>query len=116
MIQVNIKKIENVTIAIQDLVKIGMVTINEKLEVVCRNSQSDLSIYGELKELPLYGTSVQISNIHFLGLDRNYEKDFKNFCAWSRGEILASVILDGGVKMFRLHSKNGVIKEEEIEI
>lgn len=115
MIKVNIKKMVNLRIPLSLLLKIGDVTIKENYEVYCRGRESrSLEIFGEFGEG--WPSIIQIYTILLEGLDREYEKDYKNLCAWSLGEIYAIISVNNGERLLKFKSINGEMYEEEITV
>jgi len=115
MIQILIKSKSSWTIWLRHLLDIGDVTITKNGDVKCRNASGggNLIIQGKLldsKEI------VELINVELIGNDREYEEWFKSLCACSQGEVKASVILNGGEKIFKFHSINGAMIEEEVVI
>lgn len=115
MIKVNVKKMINMHIPLALIVKIGDVTINEKHEVRCKSRDGvTLEVNGEWQDG--FPSLVVIKNIFLDGLNRGYERDFKNLCAWSMGEIYAIISVNNGEKLLKFKSINGEMYEEEITV
>lgn len=121
MIKVNIKKMHNMHIAVQDLIEIGDVVLKQNNVVYCRSRTvgSNLEVFGELHHsirTPSSIIMVKINNISLDGIDREYEKSFKNICARSYGELHAFISVNNGERLLKFRSKDGEMFEEEIRI
>jgi len=122
MIQLFVKKINMLSISIENIVEIGDLIIKKDKSVVLTNREGgNLKVFGDYIESFYFKdrwihSIISINDIQLNGYDREYERDFKNLCSQTFGEISASVVVDGGARILRFSSKNGEMIEEEVVI